>query len=103
MPAKTVYRMATEMGARALGLEETGTLEAGKAADVIAIALDTPTPINEHNVYDQLVPFRGPADVTDVMAAGRWLKREGRILTIDPSAARERLRAAAESFWNPQR
>ena len=41
--------------------------------------------------------------IEDVLAAGRWRKREGRILTIDPSAARERLRAAAESFWNPQR
>jgi len=78
-------------------------LEAGKAADVIAIALDTPTPINEHNVYDQLVLFRGPADVTDVMAAGRWLKREGRILTIDPSAALERpARGGGELLESPE-
>lgn len=103
MPAGTVYRMATELGAKALGLEDVGVLEPGKAADVIAIALDTPTPINASNVYDQLVLFRNPADVTDVMAAGRWLKRRGRILTLDPVQIKARLRKAAEAFWNPKR
>lgn len=101
MPAKTVYRMATELGAKALGLKELGTLEEGKAADLIAIAIDTPTPINANNVYDQLVLFRNPEHVTDVMAAGRWLKRGGRVLTIDPAAAKKRLRRLAEAFWNP--
>ena len=102
MPAKTVYRMATELGAKALGLNDLGALEEGKAADCIAIDLNTPTPINEHNVYDQLVLFRNPQDVTHVMAAGRWLKKDGQLLTVDKEAARATLRAVTEKFWNPK-
>lgn len=100
MPAKTVYEMATSMGAKAVGMEETGVLEVGKRADVITVSLDQPTPVNEHNVYDQLVLFTNPENVKNVYVDGKLLKKNGRIVTIDKEIARENLRKATEQFWN---
>lgn len=101
MPAKTVLEMATSMGARAAGFPDAGRLEEGCAADVITVAADTPTPINEHNVYDQLVLFRNPENVRNVWVDGRRLKEDGKLLTVDKDRAKAELREAAERFWKP--
>lgn len=99
MPAKDVYKMATGMGAEAMGIENTGKLKAGYLADIITIDIDTPTPINEHNVYDQLVLFRNPENVKDVMVNGSFLKRKGILLTVDEEGIKEELGKATENFW----
>ena len=99
MPAKTVYKMATSMGAEAMGLPDAGRLEAGCLADLITIDLDTPTPINEHNVYDQLILFRNPANVNDVMVNGKFLKRNKKLLTVDAERIKKELREKAARFW----
>jgi cytosine/adenosine deaminase-related metal-dependent hydrolase len=99
MPAQDVYDMATTLGAQAVGLPDAGRLEAGCKADLITIDLDTPTPINEHNVYDQIVLFRNPQNVCDVMVNGRFLKRNHRLLTVDAETAKTNLRACAQTFW----
>lgn len=102
MPAKTVVDMATSMGAQALHLSETGTLETGKLADLICVRMDTPTPINEYNVYDQLVLFRNPGDVTHVMVDGKWLKRDGKLITLDRERSRRELAEITDRFWKLQ-
>lgn len=99
MPAKTVYQMATSMGADALGIKDAGRLQAGCLADIITVSANTPTPINEHNVYDQLILFCNPKDVENVIVDGRWLKRDSKILTLQPDKIKENLRKAAEGFW----
>lgn len=100
LPAADVFSLATDLGAKAAGFENTGRLEEGRRADVITVKADTPTPINEHNVYDQLVLFRNPADVTNVWAGGRLLKRKGELTTIDKERARSLLWEGAAHFWN---
>lgn len=102
MPAKMVVDMATSMGAQALHLSETGTLETGKLADLICVRMDTPTPINEYNVYDQLVLFRNPGDVTHVMVDGKWLKRDGKLITLDRERSRRELAEITDRFWKLQ-
>ncbi len=99
MPAEEVYKMATSMGADALKRSDLGRLKVGAKADLITIDLDTPTPINEMNVYDQLVLFRNPNNVSEVMIDGKLVKENHRILTIDVEKAREEMRAAANKFW----
>ena len=99
MPARDVYSMATDMGAKAMGLSDAGRLEEGCLADIITINLDSPTPINENNVYDQLVLFRNPENVRNTMVDGKFLKRDGRLLTIDENAVKAELRIAAQRFW----
>lgn len=101
MPAKLVYRMATELGAQAIGMgDQAGTIEEGRLADIITVSLDRPTPVNAHNIYDQLVLFSNPSDVVNVMVDGSWLKRDNRLLTIDKEAVRRELSKVTEAFWN---
>jgi cytosine/adenosine deaminase-related metal-dependent hydrolase len=99
MPAEAVFRMATSLGARAAGLPDTGRLEPGCKADLITVDLDTPTPINRYNVYDQLVLFRNPQNVCDVMANGRFLKRDHRLLTVNAAETKAELSQCAKEFW----
>jgi len=99
MPAEDVYKMATNGGAKALGRDNIGRIEVGCLADLIAVNIDAPTPINSKNVYDQLILFRNPNDVTDVMINGKFVLRNKWLLTIDEEKSRAEIRNAAEKFW----
>lgn len=81
LPAHTVLRMATLNAARALGLgAETGSLEAGKWADITAVDLATLESQPVYHPVSQLVYACGRHQVTDVWVAGRHLLKE-RVLT----------------------
>jgi 5-methylthioadenosine/S-adenosylhomocysteine deaminase len=92
VPARTALAMATRLGARAMHLGHvTGSLEPGKRADLVVVDLDRPhlVPRFERDpeaVYSQLVYAAKSTDVRDVMCDGRWLMREGRLLTLDEPA-----------------
>jgi 5-methylthioadenosine/S-adenosylhomocysteine deaminase len=81
LPAEVALRMATINGARALGLDgKTGSLEAGKEADIVAVKFDT---IETTPVYDpvsHLVYSCGREQVSDVWIAGRHVMKN-RVLT----------------------
>lgn len=89
LPAKNALYMATSMGARALHMGDiTGSLEVGKRADLAIVNLATlhssPTFRRDPNaVYAQLVYAAKAADVSDVMANGRWLMRSRQLLTVN--------------------
>lgn len=102
MPAKTVYKMATSMGADALGIN-TGLIEKGRKADIVTMDIDTPTPINPCNIYDQIILFRNPENIKDVMVDGKWIKRNGSIKTLDRNLIKKKLRLTTEKFWNYKR
>lgn len=99
MPAKTVYEMATSMGAKAIGLEDAGSIREGNLADLISVDILLPTPIHEKNIYDQLILFCNPQNVINVMVDGQWLKKDGQLTTINKEQARADLRQATEMFW----
>ena len=84
LPAALALRMATLNGARALGLgDETGSLEQGKAADIVAVRLDAIECQPFYNVISQLVYATGRDKVSDVWVAGRQLLKERELLTVD--------------------
>jgi 5-methylthioadenosine/S-adenosylhomocysteine deaminase len=97
LPARQALAMATRIGARAMHLGDlTGSLEAGKRADLIVVDLDqahnVPRFARDANaIYSQIVYAAKSTDVVDVMCDGRWLMRERRLLTLDESS----LQAAA--------
>ncbi len=84
VPAHAALRMATLNGAHALGLaEETGSLSAGKWADITAVRMDT---LESQPLYDpvsQLVYACGREQITDVWVAGQHLLKERRLTTLD--------------------
>jgi len=86
LPAHDVLRMATLNGARALGLgEETGSLVAGKWADLTAVNLDAPETQPVYDPISQLVYASGREQVTDVWVAGQQLLKERRLTTLEES------------------
>lgn len=89
LPARQALLMATRQGAEALFLGDvTGSLEAGKYADLIVLDVDTlhNTPKFRRNpdlVYSQIVYASKSTDVLDVMCHGKWLMRDRQLLTLD--------------------
>lgn len=99
-------RMGTILGARALGLEaETGSLEPGKQADLIAVRTDTPrmTPLfgdgPYFNLQHNLVHAVRGSDVDLTMVAGRVVVEEGRLLSADLRALIDHVRGLAPGLF----
>ncbi|QQS41332.1 MAG: amidohydrolase family protein [Acidobacteriota bacterium] len=83
-------KLATLGGAEALGLAgETGSLEPGKAADLIAVSLREVSRLPVNDVESALVFASGAGDVEMTMVAGEVLYRDGEC----PGADADRLRA----------
>jgi cytosine/adenosine deaminase-related metal-dependent hydrolase len=99
MPAALVWRLATEGGAQALGLESVGRIAEGWQADLQLIDTRLPTPVEAHNLYDQLVLWRNQTHVRQVLVAGRVRVRDGVVLGADEVAIRARAHAAARRLW----
>jgi 5-methylthioadenosine/S-adenosylhomocysteine deaminase len=92
MSAETVFGMATIGGATVLGMEkEIGSLEAGKRADIVLLDLRrvwNPLGLSgPSSVYSSIVFSASPANVSAVMADGRWLFRGGTHQSIDEEQA----------------
>lgn len=96
MDAKTVLRMATSAGAKALGLEQMiGTLAPGKKADLIMIDLHKPHLTPLYHEYSHLVYAAGGADVDTAMINGRLVMQNRRLLTIDEKEVMKQVRQIA--------
>ena len=90
MDSWDVLRMATIIGARAIGLDhEIGSIEPGKRADIIAVRTDTPrmTPFFAEgpyfNLHHNLVHAVRGGDVALTMVDGKILVEDGQLKTAD--------------------
>jgi cytosine/adenosine deaminase-related metal-dependent hydrolase len=101
MPAWLVWYLATEGGARAIGLEKVGRLASGWQADLQLFKADLPTPLQEHNLYEQSLLYCHRTDVTGTMVAGNILMRDGLVPGTDGAVLRARTQAAAQRLWYP--
>lgn len=93
MPALDVLRMATINGAKALHVDHLiGSLEVGKAADIVVLDADSPslTPVFDPHVA--IVAAAGRADVSTVVVNGRVVVRDKRALTINHEQTVQRVR-----------
>ncbi|MGQ9841189.1 MAG: amidohydrolase family protein, partial [Anaerolineae bacterium] len=99
MPANLVWYLATEGGARALGLDKVGRLAPGWQADLQLIDSTLPTPVESWNLYEQLLLYRSRRDVRAVMVAGQWRVWNGEVPGVDEAALRARAHAAARRLW----
>lgn len=99
MPARLVFKMATEYGARALGWDKAGVIQEGNWADFIVMDDAFPTPVTVSNIYDQIVVFGRKEYVSSVFVDGKALMSEGRLRTIDEEQAVIDMRNCAAAFW----
>ena len=99
MPAMTALKLATSMGAAAIGLGDvTGSLEVGKRADMIQIDIATPSLTPMYNVISQLVYAVDSDDVVTSIVSGKALMRNGIVLTLDADEVRQKALNKAEEI-----
>jgi cytosine/adenosine deaminase-related metal-dependent hydrolase len=100
-----VLQMATENGARTTGFGDTiGTLEAGKAADVVLVnwrQISSPYLDPQTSVVDAVVHRAKTAGVETVMVAGEPILRNGQFTRINKAEALEQLAAAMQVPLQP--
>jgi 5-methylthioadenosine/S-adenosylhomocysteine deaminase len=83
MDARTVVRMATCEGAKALGMENiVGSLKAGMKADIIVIDLNKPHLTPLYNEYSHIVYAVNGDDVDTVLINGEVVMKNRKLLTI---------------------
>lgn len=84
LPAEKALSMATINGAKVLGIaDETGSLEPGKAADIVAIDLNVLETRPIYHPISQLVYATDREQVAHVWVAGKQLLRDGSLTTLD--------------------
>jgi 5-methylthioadenosine/S-adenosylhomocysteine deaminase len=102
LPAYKALQMATINGAKALGLDHlTGTLEAGKRADVIAVKLDELNTQPVHNPVSQLVYSTKSSQVKYVWVNGKLLLDNGELTTLDKETILQIARTWQQKLGTP--
>jgi 5-methylthioadenosine/S-adenosylhomocysteine deaminase len=97
LPARTALELATRGGADALGLGDViGSLEEGKQADIITVAMDGARQTPMFDPISHLVYVCHGDDVRTTIVAGRVLMRDRRVLTLDRMEVLRDARAMAE-------
>jgi 5-methylthioadenosine/S-adenosylhomocysteine deaminase len=87
LDAASTLRMATLGGARALGLgDRIGSIEPGKAADLVCVDLDPLETQPLYHAVSQLVYATGRHQVSDVWVAGVRKLADGRLVDTDTDA-----------------
>lgn len=99
MNAKSVLRMATIGGARALGLSGiTGSLETGKKADIIILDTRKPHLTPMYNPVSHLVYAARGSDVQASVINGRLIMEEKKLLSLDISKIAGKVRKIAKNI-----
>ena len=91
--------MGTIEGARLLGLD-AGTIESGRAADLVAVDLRHPSLHPPTALLKNVVYAMSHQAVTDVWVGGRRVVESQRLATLDQAGLLERVRALTRD-WTP--
>jgi len=87
MVARDALHWATQGAADAMGLGgEIGSVSVGKRADLVLISTKTLGMFPVNDPVTSVVQSATPADVNTVIADGRIIKRDGRLIGIDLAA-----------------
>jgi 5-methylthioadenosine/S-adenosylhomocysteine deaminase len=90
---------ATRNGYRALGVADGGFLAPGNKADLIIVDFRKAHLAPALHAVSTFVHQGQPADIEAVMVDGKWVMRDGRILTIDEAATVAEAAGVARSAW----
>ena len=100
LSAPEVFRMATENGAQALGLEGVGRLAEGYHADLVMLDLGHVNWLPTNDVISQLVQSEDGTAVHRVMVAGKWIVRDGELTNVALRELRGEIQSALADLRN---
>jgi 5-methylthioadenosine/S-adenosylhomocysteine deaminase len=87
VPARTALDLASMGGAKALGMERMiGSLEAGKRADLIMVAVGAARQTPLYDPVSHLVYVTRGDDVRSTIVNGKVLMRDRKLRTLDRAA-----------------
>ncbi len=98
LPASSVLEMATSNAAKALCLDNAGSLKKGNFADFFVLSFDSVRMTPVYNPVSQLVYAAESGDVTDVYVKGRPLMRNRVLTTIDEEKIKKKARDEAKTI-----
>ncbi len=103
LTAEDALSMATRGSARALGFEGTiGALAPGTKADLVFLDLDRLAYLPLNHAARQVVFQENGAGVRDVMVGGRFVVRDGRVVSVDVERLRTEVERAVERLHAAQ-
>ena len=86
-------------GARALGIDsQTGSLEAGKQADICVLSLDNIAQMPVHDAATAIVFASNARDVSRTIVAGREIYRDGAMTAVDEIELKSKIREIASKM-----
>jgi 5-methylthioadenosine/S-adenosylhomocysteine deaminase len=98
-----VFHMATMGGAKALGMaDEIGSLQVGKAADLVVFDANRPHLRPHVNPLGNLVHTGQGRDVRMVVVAGEVLVEDGRPTKVDMDTVCAEAETAAQQLWGDE-
>lgn len=95
MTSRQVWNMATEAGGKAVygHASRVGVLQKGYLADFQVISIeDIPTVVTAENLFDQLILYRNPEHVEEVVVGGNMVKSSRKLVAGDLHLACARCR-----------
>jgi 5-methylthioadenosine/S-adenosylhomocysteine deaminase len=91
LQAAEIIRLATQGGAKLLGLESCGRIERGACADLALFDLNHVDFIPNTDPINQLVTCADSASVTDVMVGGVFKVLDRKVISVDVADLRSRV------------
>lgn len=95
LPAYQALEMATVNGARALRLDNLGTLAVGNKADIILLSLEEAHMIPRYDLIANLVYAAQASDVQTVIINGKIVMQDRVIITFDEAEVLEQAKKSA--------
>jgi len=100
MDARTVLKMATIEGAKAIGLDKKiGSIEIGKLADLIVIDTNSPHLVPMYDPVSHIVYTICGSDVRDVFIGGKMIIKNKKLLTIDIAEVMKKASRLGKKIW----
>jgi cytosine/adenosine deaminase-related metal-dependent hydrolase len=94
-----ILRAATSESAYALGFGGVcGTIAVGQLADLVLLNMNSYPFVPLNDVVKQIVYCENGVSVTDVMIGGRWVLKQGKLLTINESSLYARARVLRDEM-----
>jgi len=96
VPAFEALKMGTEYGAKAVGLDGIGRLEAGVKADIVLVSMKGAAWVPRFNEVSLLVYSGSAADVDTVICDGKVLMQHRELKTLDEEKIKYEAQKCAE-------